>query len=132
MVVKLKNVSWHLHKIVSLNLRVSVLRIALGHYHPLEYNHMRDNWSLCPLLLNDPISSVLRADVLISQKEVKDDLQRISAEKIQSAVGFRHVIDILSSEQKLIVGHNCLLGMLLSQYIINVILSCLLCHLLLS
>lgn len=48
-------------------------------------------------------------DKLSLMKEVKDDLQRISAEKIQSAVGFRHVIDILSSEQKLIVGHNCLL-----------------------
>lgn len=33
--------------------------------------------------------------------------------KIEAAVGFRRVIDILSSEKKLIVGHNCFLGMLL-------------------
>ncbi|MCD7456027.1 hypothetical protein HAX54_030500 [Datura stramonium] len=30
---------------------------------------------------------------------------------VKSAVGFRHVIDLLSSEQKLIVGHNCFLDM---------------------
>lgn len=30
--------------------------------------------------------------------------------KITAAVGFRHVIDLLSSEKKLIVGHNCILG----------------------
>jgi len=41
--------------------------------------------------------------------------------KIQAAVGFRHVIDLLSSEQKLIVGHNCFLGIngILDQLILN-------------
>ena len=53
-------------------------------------------------------------------------------QKFSLQLGFRHVIDILSSEKKLIVGHNCLLGMLLLWYIIDVILPCLLCHLLLS
>ncbi|XP_028781706.1 poly(A)-specific ribonuclease PARN [Neltuma alba] len=42
-------------------------------------------------------------------KEVKDRHQREVETKIQAAVGFRHVIDLLSSEQKLIVGHNCFL-----------------------
>lgn len=42
-------------------------------------------------------------------KEVKDENHRMEEMKIQTAVGFRHVIDLLSSEQKLIVGHNCLL-----------------------
>ncbi|XP_020274491.1 poly(A)-specific ribonuclease PARN isoform X2 [Asparagus officinalis] len=42
-------------------------------------------------------------------KEVKDDHQKSSEAKIESSVGFRHVIDILSSEKKLIIGHNCLL-----------------------
>ncbi|XP_061375212.1 poly(A)-specific ribonuclease PARN isoform X2 [Gastrolobium bilobum] len=42
-------------------------------------------------------------------KEVKEENYRAAELKIQSAVGFRHVIDLLSSEQKLIVGHNCFL-----------------------
>ena len=41
---------------------------------------------------------------------MKDELHREAERKIKTAVGFRHVIDLLSSEQKLIVGHNCLLG----------------------
>ncbi|KAB2616831.1 poly(A)-specific ribonuclease PARN-like [Pyrus ussuriensis x Pyrus communis] len=42
-------------------------------------------------------------------KEVKDEHRREAEVKVQAAVGFRHVIDLLSSEQKLIVGHNCFL-----------------------
>ncbi|CAB4281832.1 unnamed protein product [Prunus armeniaca] len=42
-------------------------------------------------------------------KEVKDEHCRQAEVKVQAAVGFRHVIDLLSSEQKLIVGHNCFL-----------------------
>lgn len=41
---------------------------------------------------------------------MKDELRREAEMKIKNAVGFRHVIDLLTSEQKLIVGHNCLLG----------------------
>lgn len=44
------------------------------------------------------------------QKEVKESLCKESEMKIGAAIGFRHVIDLLSSEQKLIVGHNCFLG----------------------
>lgn len=44
------------------------------------------------------------------QKEVKDGLLKEAETKIGTAVGFRHVIDLLSSEQKLLVGHNCFLG----------------------
>ncbi|XP_039055780.1 poly(A)-specific ribonuclease PARN [Hibiscus syriacus] len=42
-------------------------------------------------------------------EEVKNDYQRREEMKINDAVGFRHVIDLLSSENKLIVGHNCIL-----------------------
>ncbi|KAL1119334.1 hypothetical protein V6Z11_D01G096500, partial [Gossypium hirsutum] len=42
-------------------------------------------------------------------EEVKNDHQRSAEMKINAAVGFRHVIDLLSSENKLIVGHNCIL-----------------------
>lgn len=44
------------------------------------------------------------------QKEVRDGICKEAEMKIKAAVGFRHVIDLLSSEQKLIVGHNCFLG----------------------
>ncbi|KAG5027389.1 Poly(A)-specific ribonuclease PARN [Glycine max] len=42
-------------------------------------------------------------------KKVKEENHRAEEKKIQAAVGFRHVIDLLSSEQKLIVGYNCFL-----------------------
>lgn len=42
-------------------------------------------------------------------KEVKDVCHQGAEMKIQAAIGFRHVIDLLSSERKLIVGHNCFL-----------------------
>lgn len=45
------------------------------------------------------------------QKEVQDYTKKDAELKIKAAIGFRHVIDLLSSEQKLIVGHNCFLGM---------------------
>ncbi|XP_034679289.1 poly(A)-specific ribonuclease PARN [Vitis riparia] len=48
-------------------------------------------------------------DKNLLMKEVKDGLRREAEMKIKTAVGFRHVIDLLSYEQKLIVGHNCLL-----------------------
>ncbi|OIT00543.1 PREDICTED: poly(A)-specific ribonuclease PARN isoform X1 [Nicotiana attenuata] len=44
-------------------------------------------------------------------KEVKEGLRKEAEIKVKSAVGFRHVIDLLSSERKLIVGHNCFLDM---------------------
>lgn len=46
-------------------------------------------------------------DVLL--KELKDCLCKEAEMKIKAAVGFRHVIDLLSSEKKLIVGHNSFL-----------------------
>ncbi|XVE96689.1 hypothetical protein REPUB_Repub02eG0244300 [Reevesia pubescens] len=42
-------------------------------------------------------------------EEVKNEHHRRAEMKINAAVGFRHVIDLLSSENKLIVGHNCIL-----------------------
>ncbi|KAL5548636.1 hypothetical protein UlMin_003867 [Ulmus minor] len=41
--------------------------------------------------------------------EVKNEQRKQAETKIQIAIGFRHVIDLLSSERKLIVGHNCFL-----------------------
>ncbi|EOY12009.1 Poly(A)-specific ribonuclease PARN isoform 1 [Theobroma cacao] len=42
-------------------------------------------------------------------EEVKNEHYRRAEMRIHAAVGFRHVIDLLSSENKLIVGHNCIL-----------------------
>ncbi|KAK9673737.1 hypothetical protein RND81_12G185800 [Saponaria officinalis] len=44
-------------------------------------------------------------------KEVKDGLHQQAIRKVEAAVGFRRVIDLLSAEKKLIVGHNCFLDM---------------------
>ncbi|XP_052178886.1 poly(A)-specific ribonuclease PARN [Diospyros lotus] len=76
--------------------------------------HFQDLVYLCA---KDEASSVQQLIVYIDSKtdrsllmkEVKEGLRRQAEMKIKAAVGFRHVIDLLSSEQKLIVGHNCFL-----------------------
>ncbi|KAI3510210.1 hypothetical protein L1887_25741 [Cichorium endivia] len=50
-----------------------------------------------------------RTDLELLMKEVKGSVRKEAEMKIEAAIGFRHVIDLLSSEQKLIVGHNCFL-----------------------
>ncbi|XP_078431863.1 polynucleotidyl transferase, ribonuclease H-like superfamily protein [Wolffia australiana] len=42
-------------------------------------------------------------------QDLRNDLVNMSKEKLAHAVGFRQVIDLLSSEEKLLVGHNCFL-----------------------
>jgi hypothetical protein len=41
---------------------------------------------------------------------VQEDLLTSRKAKVESAIGIRHVIDLLASERKLIVGHSCFLG----------------------
>lgn len=61
---------------------------------------------------------------------MKDEQHRDAEMSIKAAVGFRHVIDLLSSEKKLIVGHNCFLGMTNSLeidedcYLSNILFKC--------
>ncbi|PON43422.1 Ribonuclease [Parasponia andersonii] len=55
------------------------------------------------------VFTVSKDDRDLIMKEIKDERRKQAEMKIQAAVGFRHVIDLLSSEQKLIVGHNCFL-----------------------
>ncbi|KAI7734106.1 hypothetical protein M8C21_018905 [Ambrosia artemisiifolia] len=50
-----------------------------------------------------------RRDLELLMKEVKESQLKEAEMKIEAAIGFRHVIDLLSSEKKLIVGHNCFL-----------------------
>lgn len=47
--------------------------------------------------------------IILVQKEAKDEHKRVAERKIQSAIGFRQLIDLLSSEKKLIVAHNSIL-----------------------
>ncbi|XP_058115250.1 poly(A)-specific ribonuclease PARN isoform X2 [Magnolia sinica] len=66
-------------------------------------------FKMCPaLMLNGFTSHQLR---LIQLKEVNEDLRKEVERKVTAAVGFRHVIDLLASEQKLVVGHNCFLDL---------------------
>ncbi|KAL6652588.1 hypothetical protein ACP70R_011513 [Stipagrostis hirtigluma subsp. patula] len=48
-------------------------------------------------------------DKTLLMKDVEEDLLRSREARIKSSIGIRHVIDLLSSEKKLIVGHSCFL-----------------------
>lgn len=63
-----------------------------------------------PAQLTPLHGSVSHIDLHLAQKEVKEDLLKETEGRVKAAVGFRHVIDLLASEQKLVVGHNCFLG----------------------
>ncbi|CAI0378774.1 unnamed protein product [Linum tenue] len=65
-----------------------------------------DKALLLKTCLRDKSTSLV---LYIMQTEVKNESHRDAEKKIKAAIGFRHVIDLLSSEKKLIVGHNCFL-----------------------
>ncbi|KAM3387537.1 hypothetical protein ACQJBY_010399 [Aegilops geniculata] len=48
-------------------------------------------------------------DSILLMKDVQEDLLRSRKVKVESAIGIRHVIDLIASERKLIVGHSCFL-----------------------
>nr|CAB3487323.1 unnamed protein product [Digitaria exilis] len=48
-------------------------------------------------------------DKIMLMKDVQEDLLKNREARVKSAIGIRHVIDLLSSERKLIVGHSCFL-----------------------
>ncbi|RCV34027.1 hypothetical protein SETIT_7G129800v2 [Setaria italica] len=48
-------------------------------------------------------------DKILLMKDVHEDLLKSREARVKSAIGIRHVIDLLSSERKLIVGHSCFL-----------------------
>ncbi|KAK6133037.1 hypothetical protein DH2020_033192 [Rehmannia glutinosa] len=78
------------------------------HFKDLTYVHVTGE-SSGPQPLIVYTDSATDRDLLV--REVKA-CQRVEAEKkIKAAIGFRHVIDLLSSERKLIVGHNCFLDL---------------------
>ncbi|XP_021740718.1 poly(A)-specific ribonuclease PARN-like isoform X1 [Chenopodium quinoa] len=50
-------------------------------------------------------------DKIKLMEEIKDESHQHARRKVKAAAGFRHVIDLLCAENKLIVGHNCFLDM---------------------
>ncbi|KAM4092166.1 hypothetical protein ACB094_06G017100 [Castanea mollissima] len=77
------------------------------HFKDLSYVRVNGD-DLCSQQL--VVYTESKDDKVLLLKEVKDENRRVAEMKIQAAIGFRHVIDLLSSEQKLIVGHNCFLA----------------------
>lgn len=80
--------------------------VTRSNFKDLEYVRATDGTS-SPQHLIVYIDSKNDRDRLM--KEVQDYTKKDAELKIKAAIGFRHVIDLLSSEQKLIVGHNCFL-----------------------
>ncbi|GFQ04256.1 poly(A)-specific ribonuclease parn [Phtheirospermum japonicum] len=78
------------------------------HFKDLTYVHVTgETCGSQPFIVYT--DSAIDRDLLMN--EVKAS-KRVEAEKkIKDAIGFRHVIDLLSSERKLIVGHNCFLDL---------------------
>ncbi|KAM0063731.1 putative poly(A)-specific ribonuclease [Helianthus debilis subsp. tardiflorus] len=74
-------------------------------FNDLAYIRVNDGSSFQQIIVYT--DSRLDRDLLM--KEVKESQLKEAEMKIEAAIGFRHVIDLLSSEQKLIVGHNCFL-----------------------
>ncbi|KAG6420854.1 hypothetical protein SASPL_117396 [Salvia splendens] len=78
------------------------------HFSDLAYVHVAgESSSRLPLIVYT--DSAKDRDVL--KGEVKACQRKAAEISIKSAIGFRHVIDLLSSERKLIVGHNCFLDL---------------------
>ncbi|XP_015901133.2 poly(A)-specific ribonuclease PARN [Ziziphus jujuba] len=80
--------------------------VVKEHFKDLSYVHFEGENSILQQLI---VYTESKDDKDLLMKEVKNDHRRQAETKIQAAVGFRHVIDLLSSEKKLIVGHNCFL-----------------------
>ncbi|KAL6845839.1 hypothetical protein ACP4OV_024414 [Aristida adscensionis] len=76
--------------------------------------HFRDLVYVCTFGDNDAsekrvVYSDTNEDKTLLMKDVQEDLLRSREARIKSSIGIRHVIDLLSSEKKLIVGHSCFL-----------------------
>ncbi|KAM1166846.1 hypothetical protein ACFX19_029479 [Malus domestica] len=80
--------------------------VITRHFQDLSYVQINGEKSCQQQLV---VRTESKDDRELLLKEVKDEHHREAEVKVQAAVGFRHVIDLLSSEQKLIVGHNCFL-----------------------
>ncbi|XP_010462450.1 PREDICTED: poly(A)-specific ribonuclease PARN-like [Camelina sativa] len=87
--------------------QLRVINSVLGkHFGDLVYIHSNDKSSCSQDFV---VYTESESDKENLMKEAKDERKRVGERKIQSAIGFRQVIDLLASEKKLIVGHNCFL-----------------------
>ncbi|KAM7499006.1 hypothetical protein LguiA_023420 [Lonicera macranthoides] len=80
--------------------------VTQKHFKDLSYLRVTGETSSSQQLI---VYTESKDDRDLLMKQVKDCLRKEAEMKIEAAIGFRHVIDLLSSEQKLIVGHNCFL-----------------------
>jgi poly(A)-specific ribonuclease len=80
--------------------------VTQKHFKDLAYIKVTDDASFLQQLI---VYTESKNDMDLLMKEVKDCLHKEAKMKIDSAIGFRHVIDLLASEKKLIVGHNSFL-----------------------
>lgn len=96
-----------LNALTSRQLRLIEL-VTKKHFEDLAYVHATGETS-CPQPLVVYTESTEDRDLLM--REIKDSRGKAAVMRIKAAVGFRHVIDLLSTERKLIVGHNCFLDM---------------------
>ncbi|CAI0437527.1 unnamed protein product [Linum tenue] len=80
--------------------------VTKQHFNDLVYIRVcgENSWSEQLVVYTDAES-----DKALLLTEVKNEYHRDAEKKIKAAIGFRHVIDLLSSEKKFIVGHNCFL-----------------------
>ncbi|KAH6764441.1 Polynucleotidyl transferase [Perilla frutescens var. frutescens] len=76
------------------------------HFKDLAYVHVTGETSCRQPLI---VYTDSTEDRELLKREVKACQRKTAELSIQAAIGFRHVIDLLSSERKLIVGHNCFL-----------------------
>ncbi|KAF5949562.1 hypothetical protein HYC85_011555 [Camellia sinensis] len=77
------------------------VQVTVKHFENLVYIRVKGESSSVQQLI---VYTESNNDRGLLMKEVKDGLRKEEEMKIEAAVGFRHVIDLLSSEQKLIVG----------------------------
>lgn len=94
-----------LNRFTSHQLRLIQL-VAENHFEDLVYVRAKEDRSSVQHFIVYTDSKDDRKKLM---KEVKDGFREEAETKIKGAVGFRHVIDLLSLEKKLIVGHNCFL-----------------------
>ncbi|GLT57480.1 hypothetical protein SLA2020_304480 [Shorea laevis] len=79
--------------------------VTKKHFKDLSYVHKSNEISSQELVVYTDSES----DKDLLMKMMKDGHYKQAQRNIKDAVGFRHVVDLLSSESKLIVGHNCFL-----------------------
>lgn len=82
--------------------------VTRKHFKDIVYVRAYDEGSILQKLIVYTESENDKTNLL---EEVKDGLHQQARRKVKDAVGFRRVIDLLSAEKKLIVGHNCFLDM---------------------